>query len=198
MGYNRALDLMAMSLAATQINMPVRAAKFMHEAAAEVSASAAIEAIFAANKKKPAAKKKKAKASTEMTAAQKVFAELGLDEDEAETCETELPDDLEAALAEAGAEEGEEEEAAFGEDEKEDAGVVAAKAALAKAQKVAKARKALAEAEGITSPEVPFDEADDAPGGDLKVDVPEGGPAISAKSTASFARALRNLAARQK
>ena len=52
MSYNRTLDLLAVSLAATMAGLPVKAAKYMQAAAKHESADSAIEAICAANKKK--------------------------------------------------------------------------------------------------------------------------------------------------
>jgi hypothetical protein len=189
MGYNRSLDLLAMSLACTQAGLPVKAAAYMHAAATDVSAAAAVDAIHAANKKKKPAKKK-AKAATS------IFAELGMEDDEHE-------DDTVASLR--AALEGDE-----GESEEEE------KAAPVSA-KVRAARKALAEAEAEAEEESEEetsgaeDEADvftmksarraqadtvDNPdlevGEDLREEVP------ATRSKASFARALRNIAARQK
>lgn len=64
MGYNRALDLMAIATAAVKAGLPEKAASYLQAAAKDPGADAAISAVFAANtKKKMAAKKKKAKAS---------------------------------------------------------------------------------------------------------------------------------------
>lgn len=189
MSYNRTLDLLAMSLAYTQAGMPVKAASFIHAAAADPSAKAAVDAIFAANKRKKPAKKK-AKASN-------VFAELeDMDDDEDDTVAS-----LRAAL------DGED-DAMECETEDEVYAPVSAK--------VRAARRALAEAEAEAEEEVEEasdSEADvftlksskrtradasdplmdgDMPGDDEREEVP------ATRSKASFARALRNIAARQK
>lgn len=193
MSYNRTLDLLAMSLAYTQAGMPVKAANYMHEAATDSSAKAAVDAIFAANKKKKPAKKK-AKASSN------VFAELGLD-DEDTAGEDDTVASLRAALE--GDADGDEVEC---EVEDETAPAVSAK--------VRAARRALAEAEAEAEEveEASDSEADvftlksskrtkadasdplaegDMPGDDEREEVP------ATRSKASFARALRNIAARQ-
>ena len=190
MAYNRTLDLLAMSLAYSQADMPVKAANYMHAAATDPSAKAAVDAIFAANKKKKPAKKK-AKASN-------VFAELeDMDGDEDDTvaalraalegeddtveCETE--DEVNApvsakvraarkALAEAMAEEDESVEESSSEDE--------ADVFTLKSSKRAKADASDPLMDG------------DMPGDDEREEVP------ATRSKASFARALRNIAARQK
>ena len=193
MGYNRSLDLLAMSLAATQAGMHVKAANNMHPAASDVSASSAIDVICAANKKKKPAKKK-TKSAFDM------FAELEDvpgEEDEDETT---------AALRAALEDEAEEETAEAEEDVfkmktestvSASAKVRAARRALAEAEeeaeeekeessvfasaRAARARRALAEAE-----------EDIQVGEEERVEVP------ATRSKASFARALRNIAARQK
>ena len=191
MAYNRTLDLLAMSLAYSQAGMPVKAANYMHEAATDPSAKAAVDAIFAANKKKKPAKKK-AKASN-------VFAELeDMDGDEDDTVAS-----LRAAL------EGEDDTMECETEDDVDAPVSA---------KVRAARKALAEAMAEEDDESveessSEDEADvftlksskrtradasdplmdgDITGDDEREEVP------ATRSKASFARALRNIAARQK
>ena len=187
MAYNRTLDLLAMCLAYTQAGMPIKAAAFIHEAANDPSAKVAVEAILAANKKKKPAKKK-AKSSFAGT----VFAELGLDEEGEGSDET--VESLVSALEDL-------------EEDKEEAAPVSAK--------VRAARRALAEAEAEeeTEEETAGDEAGDdevfklksskrtkadtVDNADLEVgeDLREEVPAT--RSKASFARALRNLAARQ-
>ena len=68
MAYNRSLDLIAIGLAAVRAGLPVKAARYMAEAAADDGAESAINAIFSANKKKgPAKKKPKAKAKASLT-----------------------------------------------------------------------------------------------------------------------------------
>lgn len=51
MKYNRAMDLLAMSLGATKAGMPVKAAKFMQEAADHQDADEAIKTICSMNTK---------------------------------------------------------------------------------------------------------------------------------------------------
>lgn len=186
MGYNRTLDLLAMSLAFTQANKPVQAAAYMHDAATDPSAQAAVEAIFAANKKKKPAKKK-AKAST----AREIFAEAEGEEDEGEdTVEAlvaalaDLDDPKPAvsakvraarrALAEAEAEAEEEEE------EKEEAETAESEDEVFKLSSSRRAK-----ADTVDNPDLEVGE-------DLREEVP------ATRSKASFARALRNLAARSK
>ena len=186
MAYNRTLDLLAMSLAYSQADMPVKAANYMHAAATDPSAKAAVDAIFAANKKKKPAKKK-AKASN-------VFAELeDMDGDEDDTVAA-----LRAAL------EGEDDTVECETEDEVDAPVSA---------KVRAARKAMAEEDESVEESSSEDEADvftlksskrakadasdplmdgDMPGDDEREEVP------ATRSKASFARALRNIAARQK
>ncbi len=60
--YNRSLDLLAIALAKVKAGRVTEAAHFLSEAAADGSASVAINTILAANKKKKTKAKKKAKA----------------------------------------------------------------------------------------------------------------------------------------
>lgn len=196
MSYNRTLDLLAVSLAATQAGLPVKAAKFMQAAAKDPSATAAIEAICAANKKKTKPKKK-AKASYAST----IFA--GVEDDEMPDEETadsdgEAVDDeevmkvepsetarmLRAALR-AGAD-----YVCDDEDSEEVAGEEEPIGATAKPKPV----KAKAGGRASAMPELEGDMAELEPnevGADGMIE-----PKVNMES-ARFARTLRNLAARQ-
>ena len=202
MSYNRTLDLLAVSLAATVAGLPVKAAKFMAEAAKDSeSANAAIEAIYAANKKaKPKAKPKKKAKATFASA----FADLEDDElpGEAETAadDEEVSDEEVMKLTEAAADEEDNEvlptnevakrlraaleggvDADDADDEEEEVDPV--QEARVKARMLAR-RKARANADGA-GVEV------DAPGDDEREE-----PQVS-RETSRFAKTLRNLAARQ-
>ena len=221
MSYNRSLDLMAISLAASIAGLPVKAAKYMHAASVDASAHDALEAIGAANQKPLTAsqleaakkKKKKAKASSEI---RQMFAGVEDDDMPGEETATEADDETEAedgevmkvesssafakrlrAALTSGADEiGVEDEAeaeSDSEEKDEDAAVVAARAVIAKAEK-AKALKAKAR-KALAMPELEGDISELEPnevGQECKEEVPEH------KETSRFARTLRNLAARQK
>lgn len=201
MSYNRTLDLLAVSLAATVAGMPVKAAKFMAEAAKDVDgANTAIEAIYAANKKaKPKAKKKKAKAGfdtifagmedDELPGDDEQVEEVASEDDENVSDEevmhleesmpaTETAKRLRAAL-EGGAEAvGSDEESEESDDEED-------KAQEAKVQARMKARraaKAAADGAGVENEAAGEEEREE--------------PQVS-RETSRFAKTLRNLAARQ-
>lgn len=214
MAYNRSLDLMAISLAATAAGLPVKAAKYMHAAAKDVEAAqAAVDIISAVNIRETAAKKKKKKAKSSF---QQMFAGVEDDDDitEDETAETESEkteddekDDAEVMKVEsstlasrmrkalAGSEELDDEderEAEVDSEEKdEDASVTAARKIVARADAAKKLKakkvKAMPELEGDLSELEPNEV-----GQECKEEVPDH------KESARFARTLRNLAARQK
>lgn len=212
MPYNRSLDLMAVSLAATAAGLPVKAAKYMHAAAKDtVAAKIAIDVIGAVNVRETAAKKKKKKEKSEFKS---IFAgveddEMPEDETAADEGDEDEKDDAEVMKVEssslasrlrialAGAEELDDEDEAEAEkdseEKDEDASVTAArklvaKADAAKAAKKVKARKvrAMPELEGDISELEPNEV-----GQECKEEVPDH------KEAARFARTLRNLAARQ-
>ena len=206
MSYNRSLDLLAVSLAASIAGMPVKAAKYMRAAGKDVKAAmAAIDAISAANSITESAAKKKAKKKAKASVFEAMAEddempgeETAMDEyDEGDVMTMEsssksiarrLRSALTADADEMPMDDYEEkamddyEEKTMEEDEYEEK-------ASSRRSVAARMRRALATPELVGE-----DMADLEPGeagADEKVETPV------MRETARFARTLRNLAARQ-